>query len=232
MFAEPSVAYKAGTGGTGLNLDNKYDYGTFYATNNPAGGTLFDPYGEIKITYQASAISTVINGTSIPPRNSSATWQAAVTGGTPPYSYYWYRDGALVGTSEFYTGATGTENFGLRAVVVDQTMTERAAVMPVDVGGVLVGIDGPDWAYLYTNDPLMSNATWMVVVQGGTPPFTYQWYRDGWATGGNTSSHTEHIDERVDFTLRVEITDATGKTAVDQKSIRVGQKDCPTCPAY
>ncbi|HYR08160.1 MAG TPA: hypothetical protein VEQ60_10345, partial [Longimicrobium sp.] len=174
----------------------------------------------------------VIEGNTIPARNSSATWRAAVTGGTPPYSHYWYRNGALVGTSEYYTGSTGTENFGLRAVVVDQTMSERTAVMPVDVGGVLTYIDGPDWAYLYPNAPFASNATWTAVVQGGTAPFTYQWYRDGYATGGNTSSHTEYIDERVDFTLRVMVQDATGKSAIQQKFVRVGQKDCPTCPAY
>lgn len=230
--AEPSTAYQAGTGGTGFDLSNRYDYGSFFATNSASGGSIADPYGEIRITYTASAIANVIEGTTIPPRNSSATWRAAVTGGVPPYSYYWYRDGALVGTSEYYTGSTGTENFGLRAVVVDQTMSERAAVIPVDVGGVLTHVDGPDWAYLYTYDPLRSNASWTAVVQGGTAPISYQWYRNGWATGGNTSSHTEHIDEAVDFTLRVEVTDATGKTAVSEKFVRVGQKDCATCPAY
>lgn len=230
--AEPSTAYQAATGGTGFNLSNKYDYGWFFATNSAGGGTTADPYGELKITYVASAIANVIDGTPIPPRNSTATWRAAVMGGTPPYNYYWYRDGALVGTSEYYTGNTGTESFGLRAAVVDQTMTERVAVMPVDVGGALTHIDGPGTAYLYTNDPRMSSATWTAAVQGGTAPFTYQWYRDGYPTGANGAAHTEHIDERVDFTLRVLVQDATGKTASNEKFVRVAQRDCASCPAH
>lgn len=93
-------------------------------------------------------------------------------------------------------------------------------------------IDGPDVAYLYTNDPLASTATWTAVVQGGTAPFTYQWYRDGYATGENSPSHTEHVDERVDFTVWVVVRDVTGKTAVHQRHVRVAQKDCATCPSY
>ncbi len=228
--AEPTTTYRAATAGS-VNLDNAYDYGYFEATND-LSRTGSGPHGEIKITYTRSAIANVIDGTSIPPRNSTATWRASVTGGAPPYNYYWYRDGTLVGTSEFYTGNTGTENFGLRAAVVDQTMTERVAVMPVDVGGALTHIDGPGMAYLYTNNPGMSSATWTAAVQGGTPPFTYQWYRDGYPTGANGASHTEHIDERVDFTLRALVRDATGKTASNEKFVRVAQRDCATCPAY
>lgn len=228
--AEPTTNYQAATVST-LNLNNAYDYGYFEVTNNlDQLGT--GPYGEVKITYSQSVMTNVIDGTTIPPRNSTATWRAKANGGTPPYNYYWYRDGTLVGTSEYYTGSTGTQNFGLRAAVVDQTMTERVAVMPVDVGGVLTGISGPEMVYLYTYDPLASKGTWTAVVNGGTAPFTYQWYRDGYPTGLNSATHTEHIDERVDFSLRLMVRDATGKTAFDEKWIRVGQKDCPTCPAY
>lgn len=228
-IAEPGTEYSAAMGSI-VDLDRAYDYGFFRALRDygDAGG----PYGELKITYVRSAMANVIDGTPIPPRNSTATWRATVTGGVPPYSYYWYRDGMLVGTSELYTGDTGTDNFALRAAVVDQTMTERAAVMPVDVGGALTRIDGPEMAYLYTNDPLASRATWTAAVQGGTAPFTYQWYRDGYPTGGNGASHTEHIDERVDFTLRVVVRDVAGKTAVGEKLVRVGQRDCATCPTY
>ncbi len=232
-YAEPSTSYVAGTGGAiGTGLDRRYDYGLFFATNNAGGGTTFDPYGEIKITYAASAMANVIDGTTIPPRNSTATWRASAGGGTPPYNYYWYRNGALVGTSEFYTGNTGTENFGLRAVVVDQTMTERAAVMPVDVGGALVRIDGPAEAYVYTDGLAVGGSgTWTAAVQGGTAPFTYQWYRDGYPTGGSTASHTESFHERGGFTLRVEVRDATGKSAVNERFISVAES-CSGCQPF
>ena len=231
-LAEPSALYMAGTGGIGYDLNKKYDYGYFYVTNNPWGGTQSDPYGQIKITYRQTAMVNRIDGTTIPPRNSTATWSAQVSGGVPPYSFYWYRDDVLVGTSQFYTGTTGTANFGLRVAVVDQTMSERVDVMPVDVGGALVSITGPDVAYLVHDDPMGSSATWTAAVQGGTPPFTYLWRREGFPTGTNSPSHTEYIDERQDFTLRVEITDATGKSAIHQKFVRVGERDCATCPPY
>jgi hypothetical protein len=160
-LAEPTTDYPAGTGGPGgTSLDRLYDYGLFFATNNPGGGTTFDPYAKVKITYAGSKMANVIDGTSIPPRNSTASWSAAVTGGTPPYTFYWYRDGTLVGNSQYYTGHTGTENFWLRVAVVDQTMTERVAVMPVDVGGVLARIDGPQEGYVYTDGSQASSATW------------------------------------------------------------------------
>ncbi|MBW3571445.1 MAG: hypothetical protein KY467_10085 [Gemmatimonadetes bacterium] len=231
-LAEPATEYQAGTGGSlGTSLDRRYDYGFFSATNNPAGSTTFDPYAEVKITYAASAMANVIDGTSIPPRNSTASWSAAVTGGTPPYSFYWYRDGALVANSQSYTGHTGTENFWLRVSVVDQTMTERVAVMPVDVGGVLTRIDGPQEGYVYTDGSQMSSATWTAAVQGGTPPFTYQWYRDGYPTGSDTSSHTEYFAEPGSFTLGVEVRDATGKFAADVRPISVAYS-CSGCNAY
>jgi hypothetical protein len=231
-FAEPATAYPAGTGGSlGTPLDRLYDFGFFYATNNSDGGTTFDPYAHVKITYAASVMTNVIAGTSIPPRNASASWSAEVTGGTPPYSFYWYRDGALVGNSQYYTGATGTENFWLRVAVVDQTMTERVAVMPVDVGGVLARIDGPQEGYVYMDGSQISSATWTAAVQGGTPPFTYQWYRDGYPTGNGTSSHTEFFAEPGSFTLGVEVRDATGKSALDVRPISVAYS-CSGCNAH
>lgn len=231
-FAEPATEYQAGTGGSlGTPLDRRYDYGLFFATNNPGGGTTFDPYAEVKITYAGSAITNVIDGTSIPPRNSTASWGAAVTGGTPPYSFYWYRDGVLVGNSQYYTGPTGTENFWLRVAVVDQTMTERVAVMPVDVGGVLARIDGPQEGYVYTDGSQSSSATWTAAVQGGTPPFTYQWYRDGSPTGNGTSSHSEFFAGPGSFTLGVEVRDATGKFAADVRPVSVAYS-CSGCNVY
>lgn len=112
-------------------------------------------------------------------------------------------------------------------------MSERAAVIPVDVGGALVSILGPETAYWDHSNPLNSRATWTAGIQGGTAPFTYQWYRDGYPAGTG-SSHTEHIDERVDFKLRLEIRDSTGKTAIGERSIRVGERSCTSsgCVTY
>lgn len=226
--AEPATDYAAATGYS-TDLDKAFDYGQFRALQADDDG----PYGEVKITYSRSAMTNLIDGSTIPARKTTATWRAVANGGTPPYHYYWYRDGALVGTSEFYTGLTGMQSFGLRAAVVDQTMTERVAVMPVDVGGALVSITGPDIAYLDHDNPLNSRATWTASIQGGTAPFTYQWYRDAYPAG-TAASHTEHIDERADFKLRLEIRDSTGKTAINEKYVRVAERSCTSsgCVTY
>jgi hypothetical protein len=231
-LAQPTTVYQAAVAGGFAQIQNRYDYGWFYATNSAMGGFSGDPFGQIRITYTPTAMTNLIAGSSIPPRSATATWQASVSGGVPPYSFYWYRDSALVGTSQYYSGLTGNTNFDLRSIVVDQTMSERTAVMLVDVGGALVAIDGPSEATMKMWDPFSSMETWTAVISGGTAPFSYTWFRDGLQTGSNTSSHTEIIDERVDFRLRVVIQDATGKSAITDKDIRVIQRDCPSCPSY
>jgi subtilisin family serine protease len=56
--------------------------------------------------------SVYISGpTEIEP-GATCTWQAVVSGGTPPYSYSWTNDGLYVGNDEYYTGSKDPGNIG------------------------------------------------------------------------------------------------------------------------
>lgn len=61
----------------------------------------------------------VIVGPPLVPSYTSQTWTANVTGGKAPFTYGWYRDGALVSTSTSYTGNTGGNDFQLQLNVAD-----------------------------------------------------------------------------------------------------------------
>ena len=72
------------------------------------------------ITYRPLAVS--IWGLSNPPVNTTQTWTAGVADGTGPYSYAWYRDGALASTTATYTeDIYDTTSFQLQLVVTDAT---------------------------------------------------------------------------------------------------------------
>ncbi|HEV2735482.1 MAG TPA: S8 family serine peptidase [Longimicrobiaceae bacterium] len=55
------------------------------------------------ITY-TTPLSVYISGPTNVEPYTYGTWSASSTGGTAPYSYTWYRDGAVVGTGATYTG--------------------------------------------------------------------------------------------------------------------------------
>jgi PKD repeat protein len=69
--------------------------------------------------------------------NGSAT--VVASGGTPPYSFAWSRNGLLVGTGATYTDMTGTTNFSLARSVQD-----AAGFTDDDSRTVTVTSNGPD----------------------------------------------------------------------------------------
>jgi hypothetical protein len=66
-----------------------------------------------------STLSVSISGpTQIQP-GATCTWDAATSGGNPPYSYQWSKDGAPAGNSYYYTGSKdwGSGNSWFRLIV-------------------------------------------------------------------------------------------------------------------
>lgn len=199
-FAEPSAEYKAATG---TSQFNDYDKVTFFAYS--ATGDK-NATGETKITYQQSSLKTQLNGTSNPAPQSTHTWYAPTSGGYPGYMYQWYRDGNPVGNGSTYTGDVGTTDFDLRVEVTDQTWSTRAAVLMVDVGGVLTTINGPSHVYASQN-----GGTWTASGNGGTGSYTFNWYlEDQWVGSGNSWSG---YPGQGSHTLQVRMTDSSGAFA-------------------
>lgn len=206
-IAEPGEEYVAATG---TKTFSDHDVGIFRAWNISSSKTA---YGETKLTYQQSSLSTRLSGTRIPAPNTSQTWTAPTTGGTPAYAYQWYRDGVAVGTGSSYTTNVGTTDFDLRVEVTDQTWSTRAGVLDVDVGGVGAAIAGTSQTYAATGGD-----TWTATGQGGTGSYTFQWYLADTLLG--TGSSWSGYPGDGNHALQVRVTDSAGATASAYKLVR------------
>lgn len=121
-----------------------------------------------------------------------------------------------------FTRVRDTRDFILRAEATDATMALRTAVFPVRVNGVLANISGPVTVYLDEG-----GGTWTAGAQGGTPPYSYDWYVDG-----------HHLDSGPAYSgypgqgshsVRVDATDAAGKRHSAQLGVKgIGSED-PGC---
>lgn len=220
--AFPKARYRASTTACLAN-----DYALVFASNQigiePRPG---DPYGRVTLTYERSDIRAAVKGPIIPTSNEIGTWSANVSGGYTPYTYRWYRDGAYVGSGSSYSTSAGTRDFVLRMEVTDATMSMKAAVFPVDVDGVLASMNGPHAVYLS-----QGGGTWNLSGQGGTLPYTFNWYVDGDWTGSG-SSWSGYPGEW-DHALRVDMRDAVGATHSASMNVQgIGNDSCtPEPPA-
>jgi hypothetical protein len=120
---------------------------------------------------------------------ASQTFSSTVSGGAPPYSYQWYRNGTAVSgaTSASWTftpTSAGTYMIYLRvadsntAIVNSNTATARVET-PLSVTIT------PTQVKMYVGQSQMFSSS----VSGGTPPFSYQWYLNDTAVLGATSSN-------------------------------------------
>jgi len=194
--ATPKVSYRAATGTAQFS---DYDIAEFSGWSNGTKRAT----GSIKITYRQSSMSSKLTGERIPLPNSTQTWNVPTTGGSPPYTYQWYRNGNPVGTGSSYTASAGASDFSLRVEVTDQTWSMLASVLLVDVGGVEASITGPTLLYASQGE-----GTWTASGRGGTGSYTFAWYLDGEFVGDGpvfagypgANGHT----------LRVDLTDSAG----------------------
>jgi hypothetical protein len=74
------------------------------------------------ITYKAPLSVSFLGPTSLP-AYSYGSWAAAGTGGTPPYSYTWYKDGYAVATGADYSDYVGSGGLQLQVNVTDAVGT-------------------------------------------------------------------------------------------------------------
>jgi hypothetical protein len=221
--ARPLTAYGAATGNYVLGDNIRSDYGSFEVYNPSSSAYL---YGRIEISYRQSGVYASLNGPDLPVSNTSATWTASGSGGTPPYSYQWYRDDLPVGSGPSYTVNVGTGDFGLRVEVTDQVWSTNAQVLVVDVDGVRASMSGPTLVYAS-----QGGGTWNVDGRGGTPPYAYHWYVDDQWVGSGTS-WSGYTGEH-GHALRVEMHDAGGAThasALSVTGIGSGDGSCEPVP--
>ncbi len=157
-------------------------------TSNPA--TLTVVQAAARITTQP-ADSSVLDG-------DAATFSVAVTGGTPPITYQWFR--RAPGSGE-YTPATGTGSTSASYTTDANAMSDSGAVYRVTITAAGGAVNSRDAMLTVaprppavTTQPTAAPSvqfqagTSLSVAASGTAPLSYQWYRNGIALSGETGT--------------------------------------------
>ena len=187
------------------------------------GGAYFDDisvYGVPLVSTSISPISTSID------IGQSVTFVATTSEGTPPYTYQWYlNDNPVLGANStswtFTPAATGsftvhlnvTDNLGNIAKSNDASVT---------VATQLSASITPLSASIYVDDSVVFTST----VNGGTPPYTYQWcLNDIPISGATSTSWTFTPSTSGSYKVYLNVTDSLGNTAgSNQASVTVASQ--------
>jgi hypothetical protein len=158
---------------------------TYGVTVSNMAGTVTAPVATL--TVNVPPMMTAQPGSMRVDAGTTATFHASAKG-TAPMTYQWYRGGVAIGgaTGGSYTTAAtaGSDDgavFSVSASNVAGTVMSVAATLSVNVGPTI------------TTQPLTQTVAagqpaTLFVAATGTHPMTYQWYLDGSAIGGATSS--------------------------------------------
>ena len=79
----------------------------------------------------AAALTVSIDGPTVLQPYEYGTWTAIPAGGTGPYSYTWYRDGAAVRTGATYGGSVEATGFQLRVTATDAAGASASSTVQV-----------------------------------------------------------------------------------------------------
>jgi hypothetical protein len=210
--AIPHVFYPAATGSRPLSQE--FDLAYFVATNSwhPRGAS-GEPFGDVLIDYEQTMMASRIVGTSIPAKHTNVTWGAQASGGYPPYTYDWYRDGQRVGSGAYYS-ETVSRDFLLQLQTTDATMSVRKEVMAVDVDGVLSTLGGPTQIWVS-----QGGGTWTASANGGTAPYTFTWFINSRMVGQGETFTGYNPGQEGYFDLRVDVADAAGASTSSAMSV-------------
>ncbi|MEM3454483.1 MAG: PKD domain-containing protein [Thermoproteota archaeon] len=163
--------------------------------NYVVGVVVKDSTGAIVVTTKSVVVSGSINNSPIfsvvinpsamvVETNTSVTFTASVTGGTPPYTYSWSGGGTpSTGTGNIFVTSWNTGGTKTVSILVKDSMGATATnSVNVTVNATLsVNITGPNTVCSY------ASATFTASVSGGTPPYTYSWS----TIGGTPSTGTD-----------------------------------------
>jgi len=141
-------------------------------------------------------------------------FNSSVSGGTSPYSYQWYLDGAGVSgaTSMSWTFTPGSS--GSYTVYLNVTDAvgdvEKSNIAPVTVNSALSVSISPTTAVMDVGQSQLFNSS----VSGGTSPFSYQWYLNNAAVSGATNATWAFVPfASGSYTVYVVVTDGASTAA-------------------
>jgi len=156
---------------------NVMDYVSVTAKSNVASITVSP---ELSVFINPVSVTMDVGG--------SKAFTSSVSGGTPPYTYQWYLNGALVlgVTSDSWAfTSTATGSYIVHLNVTDSAdVTAKSNIASVTVNPTLGVSIVPTSAIMDFGQSVTFDSS----VSGGTPPYTYQWYLDDAPVSSATAS--------------------------------------------
>jgi hypothetical protein len=170
------------------------------ATSSPVNAETVTPI-TVNISASASAITV----------GQSVQFTALVNGGSPPYTYQWYVNGNPVsGSTDIYTfdpSSSGTYN--VYVAVTDSTgTTKNSNTSSITVYSAISVSTSASASAITVGQSVQFTA----LVNGGSPPYTYQWYVNGNPVSGSTDIYTFNPSSSGTYNVYVAVTDSTGAT--------------------
>ncbi len=216
----PPYTYQWYLDGTPVGTDPTW---AFTPTSSGSYEVYLNVTDDVGVTVESDIASVTVNPAlmvSISPTTvtmdvgQSQLFTSAVSGGTPPYSYQWYLNGAPV------SGATSSEwtfiptSAGVYSIFVNVTdnvgVTAMSNVASVTVNPELSVSISPTLVTMNLGDSQMFASS----VSGGTLPYSYQWYLDGTPVLGATDPTWTFIPNATgSYTVYLNVTDSVGVTA-------------------
>ena len=193
----------------------------------------WDPYTWCGVTWSPnSEDSTVIYQTAPLPLSVSisptskvidlgqyVTFTSSVSGGTSPYSYQWYLDGAAVAgadSSSWIFTPTSTSYYLVHLNVTDDLGEEaKSNVAEVTVNPELSVSIQPASSVITLGQSVDFTST----VSGGTPPYNYQWYvNETEVSGANSASWTFAPTSTGYYLVSLKVTDDAPAAALSNEA--------------
>jgi parallel beta-helix repeat protein len=240
-FGQSQVFTSSVTGGTSAFTYHWFLNGTVVSgatsstwTFSPSSSGSYLVYVEVtdNVGVQATSntASVTVNGAlsvSVSPSSvvmdvgQSQTFTATVTGGTAPYTYQWYLNGSAISgaTSSSYTytpSSSGSHTIYVKSTDNASTpVTVQSSSSSITVNSALSISISPTSVTLDVGQ----SQTFTSSVSGGTSSYSYQWYLDGGAVSGATSSSwTYSPSSSGSHSVYVKVTDSASTPNTAQSS--------------
>jgi hypothetical protein len=154
----------------------------------------------------------------------SQIFSSSVSGGTGPYSYQWYLNGAKVSgatgpTWTFTPSAGGSTTIYVKITDSASTqVTTQSNIASVTVNAALSVAVSPNSVIMDVGRSREFTAT----VTGGTSPYTYQWYLNGTTISGATgTTYTFTPSSTAHYNIYVNVTDSSTTPNTSRSNIAI-----------
>jgi hypothetical protein len=194
-------------------------YSIFLKVTDTESQTAYSNNATLTVTPGASFNVTISQSATIIDLGQTVSVSSTVSGGTSPYTYQWYQNGtAISGATSSTLNWTPTSS-GHYQIWLNVTAT-GGAVAKSNTCYVTANSD-PTVSVTPTSVTMDAGQTktFSSTVYNGSSPYTYQWYLDGSAMSGATSSSWTYTPSSAGaHTVYVKITDSVDVTATSNSA--------------